>query len=206
MNATTNQLSIAVAAALPAPKAKQTNQEKSAVMKAAHAIQKAAAKAWNCSVREILFSVCLKMARAKETFCNKEKTMISLRQFSVAISLPEVRKLISAAANKFGQHDIFVKAWEKGEKVRLYLTSKGIRRNTEMGYITIEDGKVVMPSSGWAHMATQEIIAAVTSIIEANAAPDGAEEATRNAWDTGTNVAITTYDAKGRIIRKSMAD
>jgi hypothetical protein len=72
MNATTNQLSIAVAAALPAQTVKLS---KSAVMKAAHAIQKAAAKAWNCSVREILFNVCLEMARAKETFCNKEKTM-----------------------------------------------------------------------------------------------------------------------------------
>lgn len=80
MSTSPNQLTLAVAAALPNPKPKQTAAVLSSLMKAAWAIRKESAKKWACNVSQILMSECVKMARRLGEFLTmKQKEVIVIR-------------------------------------------------------------------------------------------------------------------------------
>ncbi len=176
--------------------------------RAAWAIRKAAAQAMNVRVSDVSWKVCLDMARNNETFLGEVKMeTISLARFERAANSKEVITAIFNATMKTGHDMTQPKAWIKGDKVRIYLAAKGARRNSDMGYLTLENGKVVMGGkSGWTHNTTQGIIAAAEAAIIANISEDDAVEVSRTVKDLGENMIITTYDAKGRIIRSYWAD
>lgn len=204
MNATTTQISIAVAAAMPAQTIKLS---KSAVMKAAHAIQKAAAKAWNCSVREILFSVCLEMARAAETFVAKEKTMEIMtdsrivRTFSYRPTMSKIEKVVE----KYTTYAVKSKMWQKGSHTRIYLNEG---RKT-IGYLKVVDGKVEIWESEFTDTQDQTIETEVNRIISETIAADGASIGSskeRKFYDFGHKIEMTYFDDQGRFIETVTQD
>jgi hypothetical protein len=119
MNTTQTQLSLAITA-LAIPKVKKTNEEKSIIMKTAHAIKKSAAKKWGCKINEIQFSICLKMANEKENFVVKVKTYkVENSRKEIMAKLSEHRRAqLREAQRKYRENrskngEKFVSVWVK---------------------------------------------------------------------------------------------
>ena len=172
-------------------------------MKAAHAIQKAAAKAWNCSVREILFSVCLKMARAKETFVAKEKTMgiITTARIVRAVGYQPIREKIEVAAGRFTHYGVNLKSWRSPNgELRFYLNSKNLSTRKAFGYLKIVGGKIELWASSFTDAQDQIIETAINKIIVEMVAEDGAVVASKTTSKYGAETFL--FDEYGRFISK----